>query len=222
MGNLILLRQKTAQFATCPPSVFRHSRHANSALSGPKFRTGGPKFCTGPIICTSSKFCLVLDLLISVTWRVCCLWCARRFFVECTYEKYNRGTPRLLVEISQKDPQIGCRSNLSPILPVRQCCLLDYRCDGLSLPPCWECPPSHCARALLNYLHSKYFHFIGYKNQIKFCERSNVAGCLPEVEYILNGFFSRPVLGAGGVPTPQVLMTGSGRGPHFKQHPWSC
>ena len=49
-----------------------------------------------------------------------------------------------------------------------------------------------------------------------------VAGCPPEVEYILNGFFSRPVLGAGGVPTPQVLMTGSGRGPHFKQHPWSC
>ena len=35
------------------------------------------------------------------------------------------------------------------------------RCDGLSLPPCWECPPSHCACALLNYLHSKYFHFIG-------------------------------------------------------------
>ena len=34
-------------------------------------------------------------------------------------------------------------------------------CDGLSLPPCWEYPPSHCARALLNYLHSKYFHFIG-------------------------------------------------------------
>ena len=52
-----------AQFATCPPSVFRHSRQANSALSGPKFRAGGPKFCTGPIICTSSKFCLVLDLI---------------------------------------------------------------------------------------------------------------------------------------------------------------
>ena len=42
-------------------------------------------------------------------------------------------------------------------------------CDGLSLPPCWECPPppppppppSHCARAVLNYLRSKYFHFIG-------------------------------------------------------------
>ena len=52
-----------AQFATCPPSVFRHSRQANSALSGPKFWAGRPKFCTGPIICTSSKFCLVLDLL---------------------------------------------------------------------------------------------------------------------------------------------------------------
>ena len=52
-----------AQFATCPPSVFRHSRQANSALSGPKFRAGGPKFCTGPIICTGSKFCLVLDLI---------------------------------------------------------------------------------------------------------------------------------------------------------------
>ena len=52
-----------AQFATCLPSVFRHSRQANSALSGWKFRAGGPKFCTGPIICTSSKFCLVLDLL---------------------------------------------------------------------------------------------------------------------------------------------------------------
>ena len=60
-----------AQFATCPPSVFRHSRQANSALSGPKFRAGGPKFCTGPIICTSSKFCLVLDLVTSqvVLWR---------------------------------------------------------------------------------------------------------------------------------------------------------
>ena len=53
-----------AQFATCPPGVFRHSRQANSALSGPKFRAGGPKFCTGPIICTSSKFCLVLDLVL--------------------------------------------------------------------------------------------------------------------------------------------------------------
>ena len=52
-----------AQFATCPPSVFRHSCQANSALGGPKFRAGGPKFCTGPIICTSSKFCLVLDLV---------------------------------------------------------------------------------------------------------------------------------------------------------------
>ena len=51
-----------AHFATCPPSVFRHYRQANFALSGPKFRAGGPKFCTGPIICTSSKFCLVLDL----------------------------------------------------------------------------------------------------------------------------------------------------------------
>ena len=51
-----------AQFATCPPSVFRHSRQANSALSGPKFRAGGPKFWTGPIICTGSKFCLVLNL----------------------------------------------------------------------------------------------------------------------------------------------------------------
>ena len=48
------------------------------------------------------------------------------------------------------------------------------------------------------------------------------AGCLPGVEYVLNGFFSRPVLGTGGVPTPQVLMAGSGSGPHFKQHPWSC
>ena len=38
--------------------------------------------------------------------------------------------------------------------------ILQCRCDGLSLPPCWECPPRHCARALLNYLHSKYFHFI--------------------------------------------------------------
>ena len=56
-----------AQFATWPPSVFGHSRQANSALSGPKFRAGGPKFCTGPIICTGSKFCLVLDL---VTWWV--------------------------------------------------------------------------------------------------------------------------------------------------------
>ena len=53
-----------AQFVTCPPSVFRHSRQPNSALSGPKFRAGGQKFCTGPIICTSSKFCLVLDLII--------------------------------------------------------------------------------------------------------------------------------------------------------------
>ena len=59
-----------AQFATCPPSVFRHSRQANSALSGPKFRAGGPKFCTGPIICTSSKFCLVLDLLIVRSHKV--------------------------------------------------------------------------------------------------------------------------------------------------------
>ena len=48
------------------------------------------------------------------------------------------------------------------------------------------------------------------------------AGCPPGVEYIVNGFFSWPVLGTGGVPTPQVLMTGSGSGPHFKQHPWSC
>ena len=55
-----------AQFATCPPSVFHHSRQANSALSGPKFRAGGPKFCTGPIICTSSKFCLVLDLVMEM------------------------------------------------------------------------------------------------------------------------------------------------------------
>ena len=52
-----------AQFAPCPPSIFRHSRQANSAFSGPKFRAGGPKCCTGPLICTSSKFCLVLDLL---------------------------------------------------------------------------------------------------------------------------------------------------------------
>ena len=55
-----------AQFATCPPSVFRHSRQVNSALSGPKFRAGGPKFCTGPIICTSSKLCLVLDLVMDL------------------------------------------------------------------------------------------------------------------------------------------------------------
>ena len=59
-----------AQFATCPPSVFRHSRQANSALSGPKFRAGGPKFWTGPIICTSSKFCLVLNLVNRWTKRV--------------------------------------------------------------------------------------------------------------------------------------------------------
>ena len=51
------------QFVPCPPSIFRHSRQANSAFSGPKFWAGGPKFCTGPLICTSSKFCLVLDLV---------------------------------------------------------------------------------------------------------------------------------------------------------------
>ena len=66
-----------AQFATCPPSVFRHSRQANSALSGPKFRAGGPKFCTGPIICTGSKFCLVLDLVNGEKtrqWTSCGTW----------------------------------------------------------------------------------------------------------------------------------------------------
>ena len=35
-------------------------------------KTGGPKFCTGPIICTSSKFCLVLDLIIAtLRWASC-------------------------------------------------------------------------------------------------------------------------------------------------------
>ena len=65
-ANLILLRRKPlnpAQFATCPSSIFCHSRQANSALTGPNFRASSPKFCTGPLICTSSKFCVVLDLL---------------------------------------------------------------------------------------------------------------------------------------------------------------
>ena len=42
------------------PSIFRHSRQANSVFggpkiraSGPKFRAGGPKFCTGSMICTT-------------------------------------------------------------------------------------------------------------------------------------------------------------------------
>ena len=29
-----------------------------------KFRAAVPKFCTGPLICTRSKFCLVLDLVV--------------------------------------------------------------------------------------------------------------------------------------------------------------
>ena len=32
---------------------------ANSVLGGPKFRAGGPKFCTDSLIYSSSKFCLV-------------------------------------------------------------------------------------------------------------------------------------------------------------------
>ena len=41
------------------PSIFLHSRQANSVFGGLKLRAGGPKFCTGSLICTSSKFWLV-------------------------------------------------------------------------------------------------------------------------------------------------------------------
>ena len=41
------------------PSTFHHSWQVNSVFGGPKFRAGGPKFCTGSLTCTSSKFCLV-------------------------------------------------------------------------------------------------------------------------------------------------------------------
>ena len=44
-----------AKFATCPPSIFSHSHQVNSAFNGPKFWAGDPKFCTGPLICTSSN-----------------------------------------------------------------------------------------------------------------------------------------------------------------------
>ena len=37
----------------------------NFVLGGPKFRADGPKFCTGSLICTNSKFCLVP----STWWR---------------------------------------------------------------------------------------------------------------------------------------------------------
>ena len=51
------------KFATWHPSIFCHSRQGNLVFGVPKFRVGGPKFCSGPLICTSSKFCLVLDLV---------------------------------------------------------------------------------------------------------------------------------------------------------------
>ena len=67
------LRSDSGAGATFRPSIFRHSRQANSVFGGPKFPAwgpkfpaggpkfpaGGPKFCTGLLICTSSKFLLV-------------------------------------------------------------------------------------------------------------------------------------------------------------------
>ena len=44
--------------ATFWPSIFRHSRQANSVFDGPKFPAGGPKFpAGGPKFCTSSLIC---------------------------------------------------------------------------------------------------------------------------------------------------------------------
>ena len=36
--------------ATFRPSIFRHSHQANSVFGDPKFRAGGPKFCTSSLI----------------------------------------------------------------------------------------------------------------------------------------------------------------------------
>ena len=76
--NCIYINEQVASIFSCnlrsdselerhlAPSIFRHSRQANSVFGGPKFpacgskfRTGGPKFCTGSLICTSWQFLLV-------------------------------------------------------------------------------------------------------------------------------------------------------------------
>ena len=76
--NCIYINEQVASIFSCNlrsdsvlerhfgPAFFRHSRQANSVFGGPKFRAGGPKFCTGSLICTSSKFCLV-----PATWWRC-------------------------------------------------------------------------------------------------------------------------------------------------------
>ena len=60
------LNSRNVAGCTMPPTGgdisaqhFRRSRQANSVFGGPKFRAGGPKFCTSSLIGTSSKFCLV-------------------------------------------------------------------------------------------------------------------------------------------------------------------
>ena len=45
----------------CHSSIFLHSHQGNSGFGRLKFRAGGSNCCSGPLTCTGSKFCLILD-----------------------------------------------------------------------------------------------------------------------------------------------------------------
>ena len=59
---------------TCHSSIFLHSHQGNSGFGRPKFRAGGSNCCSGPLTCTGSKFCLILDPFMTLQN---CLQCAR-------------------------------------------------------------------------------------------------------------------------------------------------